>query len=213
MYIRSAGHPVTREEAAEQVGISRKLAAFHLDKLVDVGLLVAGVDDTRPRRVGRAPKAYRPADSALLLSIPHREYERLATLLLDAALAVDAGESPAVAGLRVARGAGEALGASVRSGSTQSEAGRPCTLAAIEAVLDAEGFEPFRSSPHRIRLRNCPFHPLAQREPALVCAINHAFLGGLLDGLHASSLQAELEPAPDECCVEIRRARPAEASS
>ncbi|MGH3506383.1 MAG: hypothetical protein ACRDO2_04165, partial [Nocardioidaceae bacterium] len=104
-------------------------------------------------------------------------------------------------------------GASLRPGPTPSEAGRPGTLAAIEAVLDAEGFEPFRPSPHRVRLRNCPFHPLAQREPVLVCAINRAYLGGLLDGLRASSLQADLVPAPDECCVEIRGARPGEGSS
>ena len=40
-YCRRAGHSVTRDEAAAHVGISRKLAAFHLDKLVDAGLLWA----------------------------------------------------------------------------------------------------------------------------------------------------------------------------
>jgi predicted ArsR family transcriptional regulator len=41
-FIRKARRPVTREEAAASVGISRKLAAFHLDKLVEVGLLRTG---------------------------------------------------------------------------------------------------------------------------------------------------------------------------
>ena len=35
--VRQAGEPVTREDAAAQAGISRKLAAFHLEKLVDAG--------------------------------------------------------------------------------------------------------------------------------------------------------------------------------
>ena len=38
-HVRAAGVPVTREEAATAVGISRKLAAFHLDKLVELGVL------------------------------------------------------------------------------------------------------------------------------------------------------------------------------
>src|SRR4051794_4597364 len=54
--VRAAGGPVTREQAAAEVGISRKLAAFHLEKLVDAGLLDSGPDIRIPRRVGRAPK-------------------------------------------------------------------------------------------------------------------------------------------------------------
>src|SRR4051794_1510584 len=37
--IRRAPDALTREQAAAAVGISRKLAAFHLEKLVAVGLL------------------------------------------------------------------------------------------------------------------------------------------------------------------------------
>ena len=53
-YVRSAAAPVTREAAAEAVGISRKLAAFHLDKLVEAGLLEAGTRTAQraPRRPG-----------------------------------------------------------------------------------------------------------------------------------------------------------------
>src|SRR5215203_2896975 len=58
--VRGAGVPLTREDAAAQAGISRKLAAFHLEKLVDAGLLESRADDRVPRRVGRTPKAYVP---------------------------------------------------------------------------------------------------------------------------------------------------------
>lgn len=202
-HIRAAGHPVTREEAAERVGISRKLAAFHLDKLVDVGLLEAGVDEARPRRVGRAPKSYRPTSRALLVCIPQRSYERLAGILLEAAVATDAGEAPEDARLRIAREAGKDLGSSARRTEPGRKGARGGALAGVQTVLDAEGFEPFRPGPGRVRLRNCPFHPLAQQEPAVVCAINHAYVSGIVAGLGASSVQADLVPVPNECCVEL----------
>jgi predicted ArsR family transcriptional regulator len=208
-YIRAAGRPVTREEAAVAVGISRKLAAFHLDKLVVARLLVAGVDDARPRRVGRAPKAYQPAPEAVLVSIPRRSYELLASILLEATTTTSPAESAHEARRRVAIAAGRTVGADARrdtaGGSTRVAGDR--TLARVEAVLDAQGFEPFRPEPTRVRLRNCPFHPLAAREPEAVCGINHAYMCGLLDGLRATSLEAELAPRPGECCVEIGRPR------
>jgi predicted ArsR family transcriptional regulator len=208
-HIRAAGGPVTREEAADAVGISRKLAAFHLDKLVLAGLLVAGVDDTRPRRVGRAPKAYQPAPEAVLVSIPQRSYGLLASILLEATTTASPEESADQARRRVATAAGRTLGAAVRRESV-TESARVAgdrTLARVEAALDAEGFEPFRPEPTRVRLRNCPFHPMAAREPEAVCGINHAYMCGLLDGLRATSPEAELAPRPGECCVEIGRPR------
>src|SRR5215217_980551 len=64
--------PVTRDQAAAAVGISRKLAAFHLDKLTAAGLLETAAPDPASRRPGpgRTPKAYRPAAAEVTLSIP-----------------------------------------------------------------------------------------------------------------------------------------------
>jgi predicted ArsR family transcriptional regulator len=70
-------------------------------------------------------------------------------------------------------------------------------------ALGQYGFEPERTSPTRLRLRNCPFHPLAAKAPQLVCGINHAFLSGFLDALGASSITAVLAPRAGECCVEL----------
>ena len=111
-YCRWAGHPVTRDEAAAQVGISRKLAAFHLDKLVDAGLLQAHYAQVgRIRRVGRAPKVYEPTNEPVRISIPQRHHELLAELLLDAVLQERPGESAAASALRVARDRGADVGA------------------------------------------------------------------------------------------------------
>ena len=98
-FIRRADGPVTRDEAAAAVGISRKLAAFHLDKLVDAGLLEAGF--ARPaglRRAGRASKVYAPADVDVQVSIPPREHALLAGILVNAVNSTpgDAGDRKSV---------------------------------------------------------------------------------------------------------------------
>src|SRR2546429_4671281 len=107
-YIRRADGPVTRDEAAAAVGISRKLAAFHLDKLVAAGLLEAGF--ARPaglRRAGPASKVYAPADVDVPVSIPPRDHAVLADILVGA---VTEAEDARRAALRAGGEAGDQRG-------------------------------------------------------------------------------------------------------
>jgi predicted ArsR family transcriptional regulator len=204
-YVRRVRRPVTRDEAAGAVGISRKLAAFHLDKLVDAGLLRARYEaGSGVRKVGRAPKVYEPTDSDIRVSIPDRRYEVLAELLLDAVLATSKGQDVREAVIRVARTRGEQLGASERAERRPGRLGAERALTLAEGMLARHGFEPTRESSTCVRLHNCPFHPLAARAPELVCGLNHAYLMGMLSGLEARGVGAVLEPRPGECCVELR---------
>ncbi|MBO4270714.1 helix-turn-helix domain-containing protein [Microbispora triticiradicis] len=204
-YIRRARRPVTRDEAAASVGISRKLAAFHLDKLVDAGLLRARYEPVGGiRKVGRTPKVYEPAETDIRVTIPERRHEVLAGILMDAVLAEGEGESARQSAIRVAGRRGEELGASERARAKPGRLGAERALTLIEGLLSRHGFEPSRESSTCVRLRNCPFHPLAARAPELVCGINHAFLDGVLTGLEAAKVQAVLVPRPGECCVELR---------
>jgi predicted ArsR family transcriptional regulator len=203
-FIRRARRPVSREEAAKSVGISRKLAAFHLDKLVEVGLLRAHYEPVGGiRKVGRAPKLYEPTDAWVQISIPAREHDLLADILVEALLTENHGKTGREAALQVARHRGAELGAAeserVRPGRLGAE--RALTLAT--AALSRYGFEPDRATPTLLRLRNCPFHPLAGKVPQLICGINHAFLTGFLDALEASTVTAVLAPRAGECCVEL----------
>ncbi|MFD5449432.1 hypothetical protein ACWDTR_15150 [Streptomyces sp. NPDC003470] len=79
-------------------------------------------------------------------------------------------------------------------------AGGPTTC---EGLLEKCGYEPVREAPSRLRLRNCPFHPLAAKAPDLVCGMNQAFLSGCLTGVEVSGVQAVLAPQPGECCVRL----------
>ena len=202
-FIRKAGHPVTRDEAAASVGISRKLAAFHLDKLVAAGLLNADYANlTGLRRVGRVPKVYEPAAVDVQLSIPQREHGLLADILLEAVLTAGPQQDSRQAAFGAASEHGRRLGQAERAlARGRLGAERALTLAA--RVLERHGFEPVRQSATSIRLCNCPFQPYAAASPDLVCGINHAFLAGFLDGLGAATVRASLLPRPGACCVEL----------
>jgi predicted ArsR family transcriptional regulator len=209
-FIRRARHPVTRDEAAESVGISRKLAAFHLDKLVAAGLLTARYEFAGGvRKVGRAPKVYEPSDVEVHVSIPPRQHDVLAEILVEAVLTEGAGETARDAAVRVARDRGETSGTAERERTRPGRLGAERALTLVAGIAERHGFEPARTAPTCLRLRNCPFHPLAARAPELVCAINHAFLGGLLAGLDAPAVEAVLDPRAGECCVELRAANQA----
>jgi predicted ArsR family transcriptional regulator len=206
-FIRRARHPVTRDEAAAAVGISRKLAAFHLDKLVSAGVLQAKYQAVGGiRKVGRKPKVYEPSDLDIQVSIPARQYDILADILVDAVVAGDGTEDIRATALRTAGARGRDVGAGERLRLRPGRLGAERGLTVTSGILDRCGFDPARETPTCIRLRNCPFHQLAEREPELVCGLNHAFLSGMLTGLEASSVQAVLDPRAGECCVELRSA-------
>lgn len=204
VFIRAARQPVTRDEAAASVGISRKLAAFHLDKLVDAGLLRAHFESVG--KVGRAPKVYEPAGTDIAVTIPQRQYDVLAEILMDAVLTEGADETAREAAMRVAGERGEDVGAQERAQTNPGRLGVERALTLTQALLARHGFEPTRETPTCVRLRNCPFHPLTAKAPDLVCGMNKTFLAGVLTGLDATGVQAVLAPKPGECCVELRSA-------
>ena len=54
-----------------------------------------------------------------------------------------------------------------------------------------------------IRLRNCPFHQLADEHRDVVCGMNLALVEGLFAGLGADGWHPSLDPRPGHCCVAI----------
>lgn len=195
--------PVSRDDAAAATDVPRATVAFHLDKLVEEGLLDV-VYERRTGRTGpgagRPSKLYRRAECDVAVSLPERRYD-LAGDLLAAAMdrAQTSGEAPAEVLARLARDRGSELGRAART-----DAGGAGTDAVLK-VLEDQGFEP-RADDDAITLVNCPFHALAQRHTELVCGMNLELLGGLLDGADASGLTARLQPTPGRCCVRLESA-------
>jgi predicted ArsR family transcriptional regulator len=202
--VRNATGPVTREEAAQSIGISRKLAAFHLDKLVEAGLLETGTEPRGAHRVGRAPKLYRPAAEPVAVCVPPRDLGLLARVLLDALVSKSDGESGTTAAARVAQDRGWQRGVDERERVRPGRLGAERAITIAARLLEQQGFEPHHVA-GTVRLRNCPFHPLAAEQPEVVCRLNHAFVRGLLTGLQAEHVvEPVLAPQPGGCCVELR---------
>ncbi|MDQ3954797.1 MAG: transcriptional regulator [Actinomycetota bacterium] len=206
LFIREAGRPVGRDEAAEEAGISRKLAAFHLDRLVEKGLLKAHYVRLSGRRgpgAGRPSKVYEPTETEMAVSIPSRSYDVVGKLLLRALEDQGRGRFARESVRRAAREEGRELGEQVRRDKRLRSPGARKVLDVAREVLYDRGYEPYRDERGALRLRNCPFHTLAQQSAELVCGMNEAFIGGFLEGLGSKSVSAQLDPRSGQCCVRI----------
>jgi predicted ArsR family transcriptional regulator len=200
--VRESRGPVTREAAAAAVGITPRLAAFHLDRLAEAGLLL--VDYARPSGrggpgAGRPAKRYAPAPVELEVTVPPRRYNLVARILAaaiaDAPQAAD--EGARAAAHAEGRQAGELHRQPRRRGATSATAG---AVAALERL----GYEPIEDEDHRVRLRNCPFHDVVDVAPALVCGLNKEVVAGVLEGLDVQHrCRAQLDGVPPDCCVTV----------
>ncbi|MEO8827474.1 helix-turn-helix domain-containing protein [Lapillicoccus sp.] len=188
-YVAARQAPVTREDAAEATHITRTLAAYHLDKLTDAGLIEAGYARPPGRRggpgAGRPAKHYSRASRELAVTLPARSYLLMADLLAEA---VEADQTGAVraAATRHAR-----------------ETGRAAAGADLDTALHELGYEPAHTPDGDIELRNCPFHQLSQTHTDLVCNLNLDLIDGLLEGVGEPTERAELTPHEGRCCVVI----------
>jgi len=94
-----------------------------------------------------------------------------------------------------------------RLGADLARRGQAGDAGDLPRVLSAHGYAPAAQGTV-IRLRNCPFHHLAQRHRELVCGMNLALIGGMLDGLRLPGWQPVLDPLPGHCCVAIEEHHP-----
>jgi predicted ArsR family transcriptional regulator len=198
LFIREQTHAVSRDEAAAAVGISRTLAAFHLDKLVERGLLKATYAHPAGRsssQAGRSSKLYEPSDLGFEVSLPERRYDLLADVLAEA---VSSGGAEGTAWAIAAR-RGKTLGKHARVATEESR------FQAAVTLLRRHGFEPaIAPEGETLYLRNCPFRDVARESPELICQMNLAFIRGVLEGAEVMGAEAQLDPAPDRCCVTLR---------
>jgi len=189
-HVVDAGGDVGRDDAAQALGVSRSLAAYHLDRLVADGLLEVRYERRSGRRgpgAGRPAKLYTRARKALQVSLPPRDYEVVARLLARAA-ETDTGARRALLD--------EAYRFGAQLGADASHDGG----GAVDTLLRDRGYEPYEDD-GVVRLRNCPFDALAQDHRDLVCGMNHALLRGLVAALGVPEHAVRLDPREGCCCV------------
>lgn len=208
LYVASHQEAVGRDQAAEGLGIARSLAAFHLDRLVAEGLLEADYRRLSGRRgpgAGRPAKVYRRSSREVQVSLPPRNYELAARMLVRAVEALQDGADRGTAS-EAARSFGRDLAREARHPAGADPA------ATLVDVLEAHGFEPHRAPGGEIRLGNCPFHALSREHRELVCGMNLEAMRGVLEGLGEPDLHAEPDPEPGACCVRFRAGEPDRAA-
>jgi predicted ArsR family transcriptional regulator len=197
-YVCEQAEPVGREQAAQAVGIAAHSAKFHLDRLVEEGLLEVEFRRLTGRTgpgAGRPAKLYRRSAREFAVSLPQRRYDLAGQILASAIERSTRDGVPLGAAVReVAAEDGRALGASSPGDKPEQER--------TAETLTTQGYEP-RISSDEIVLANCPFDALARDHTELVCGMNQAYVAGVLRGLGCDRLEAVLDPDPDLCCVRV----------
>ena len=189
---------VSRDQAAQGIEVPRHTAKFHLDKLVDEGLLTTEFRRLTGRSgpgAGRPAKLYRRTRKEISVSLPHRRYDLASHALADAV-------ERALAGTPMVTALSEAAD---NAASVVLEAWPPddaTDLSRVEGVLTRLGYEPRRDG-DALTLGNCPFDRLSADHRELVCGMNHHFVEALDRRLGCDYLVvSDVDPGPG-CCVRI----------
>lgn len=199
-YVVAQPDAVGREQAAKALGLAPHTVNFHLDRLVEEGLL-----DTEFRRLsgrtgpgaGRPSKLYRRAAREFAVTLPARRYDLVGQILAAAVAEASGGADLDEALARQAREQGRSLGEAAGGSETTPD------LGSLAAVLGSQGYEP-RVEDETVVLTNCPFDSLAKQHTALVCGLNETFVQGVADGMGCDGVEACLEPEAGRCCVTAR---------
>jgi predicted ArsR family transcriptional regulator len=195
--VAASGGEMSRDEVAKATGTARALVAYHLDRLVKDGLLAARFERQTGRTgpgAGRPAKLYSRPKSTVRISVPARDHELAARVLLEAE-ARRLGENLDPLLEQTAREAGTDL--AKEELDQQGIAGRD----ALQKLLMDRGYEPQTESDGTVWLRNCVFDELVDRQRDVVCGMNLAVMRGILEAVPNTNLEARLAPASGRCCV------------
>jgi predicted ArsR family transcriptional regulator len=198
-HVVASPEPVGRVEAADAVGVAPHTAKFHLDKLVEEGLLTTEFRRLTGRTgpgAGRPAKLYRRSERQVDLTLPRRQYELAGHVLAAAVELAMRDDVPVLDAVRrTAREAGQQL-AAAPTGPQDDD------LDTVASALRAYGYEPRRAD-DVVELANCPFDRLVDQHRTLVCTMNLALVDGVIDHLDCPGACAQLDPAPGRCCVTL----------
>jgi predicted ArsR family transcriptional regulator len=182
--LREFGGECTKDDVAAAVDIDRRLAGFHLDKLVEYGFATAELGRARGASgPGRPPKRYRIAPQGVLVAKPERHYELLASLLLRATR--ETGSASAEALERVGYEYGLEMGLSELAAGKERPSGESLARAVegVARMLTQMGFAAdAESGPAGVALRACacPFEELAFDDHERICGLDRAIWRGML---------------------------------
>jgi predicted ArsR family transcriptional regulator len=197
---------VSRDQAAAGLDIPRHTAKFHLDKLVDEGLLVPEFKRLTGRSgpgAGRPAKLYRRVRKEVNVTLPRRRYDLAGHVLADTLERVQAG-TPLE----------QAIDDAAENAATIVVDSWPLTgssdVERMTGVLARLGYEPRpdgtadgNADIRGIRLSNCPFQQLSDDHAALICPINSRFIEAMSDRVGCTDVRPASVDRGTGCCVAL----------
>ncbi|MDF2629424.1 MAG: hypothetical protein K0R39_3255 [Symbiobacteriaceae bacterium] len=200
-YVLAASHPVSAAEVAERFGLHPNVARTHLNKLADIGLVAAMAEKTG--KGGRPGYLYSPSGNAVSLTVPARDFQLLADLLVQSLALLGDGAKEAIE--QIGRTFGKRLGqeAAAVTSAQQEELVRTCAealhrLGIMTHVARAE------DGSWTLVLKTCGFREVAAVHPEQVCSLCKAMVEGITLAVAEAQpkvTQAGSVPKGDKECV------------
>lgn len=165
--------PLSTSEVASTLDLHLNTVRPHLERMREVGLLVARPDTSGG--VGRPQKLYELASDAPSLGLEPPVYPMLSTMLLQVAVANDADDETV---LDAGRDTGRAL-------AHRRDHRSDCRAATV-SMLEDLGFDPasvVEDGATSVAFGHCPFADLARAQPQVVCALHRGMMEGFADEL------------------------------
>ena len=195
---------VSREQAADGVDVPRHKAKFHLDRLVDEGLLVTEFRRLTGRTgpgAGRPAKLYQRVRKEVSVSVPSRRYDLAGQVLADAV-------ERSLDGVPMAEAVTRASDNAARVVVEAADPADGPELSRVGDVLATLGYEPRAGSDASgeaddLVLANCPFDRLAADHRDLVCGMNREFVGAVVRRLECHGVEARPDLNDARCCVRV----------
>ncbi|OLN23352.1 hypothetical protein BTO30_05135 [Domibacillus antri] len=200
-YVLKEHNDVTVQDVANEFGIHPNVARFHLTKLEDVKLIYSHLYKTG--KGGRPGRVYKPAEKAVQLSFPRRDYQLLADILVETVqmLGEEGVNMAQVAAMKAGRHAAEAEAGKSISALTDEE-----KFLLLQSIAAQVGYMPKMVHTKdgldvQFVIYNCPFKEMLHDKTDLTCGIHTAFLNGtfqaLFDGTELNQQTSMLEGCHD----------------
>ncbi|WP_075836175.1 MULTISPECIES: helix-turn-helix transcriptional regulator [unclassified Rhodococcus (in: high G+C Gram-positive bacteria)] len=188
--LRAAAESMAASELADLCGLHVSTVRFHLNALIEVGLIAKETERNvirgRPRQLYRAQN---PLGSGVGIT---SGYEKLAHVLAAHFARHADGDPEQLAEAAGRQWALDDLGETSGNGRSTEDA------AVVVTTLFAEmGFDPeleSSTSDTRIRLHACPFESVARQNPGVVCSLHLGLIRGVLTRLGARQIESTLTP-------------------
>lgn len=211
---RRSADGLSARELADRFGLHVTTMRFHLDQLVEAGLVTSRFQ--RGAGAGRPRKLYSIAHGSFDSVPPERSFALLSEILVESLGTNGEQLPPEELAARWSR-------RRVRGQRHESEAREPATTAGqwlgkigvMVDVLEEWGYVPEVSTTEagrqaRVALHGCPFIELARRNTALICGIHRGLVRGVLEELGEEGATISLTPfvTPHLCVADITAREP-----